>query len=145
MEEVLFWAGGWDFVAVVEPLLADGQRHVWCTFSHDQVDLDFRNPEVLIEMLRIIRLHIDKGVRILRLDAVAFLWKQVGTNCIHLPQTHQVVQFIRLLLEHYRPGVILLTETNVPVQENLSYFGSGNEAHMVYQFGLPPLLLHALP
>ncbi|TDK48719.1 sugar phosphorylase [Antarcticimicrobium luteum] len=122
----------------------DGPRHVWCTFSHDQIDLDFRNPEVLLEMLRIIRMHIDKGVRTLRLDAVAFLWKEVGTPCIHLPQTHAIVQLIRLLCDYAVEPVVLLTETNVPRTENLSYFGNGNEAHAVYNFPLPPLILHAM-
>ncbi|MDK3019773.1 sugar phosphorylase [Pseudodonghicola flavimaris] len=121
-----------------------GPRHVWCTFSHDQVDLNFRNPEVLLEMLRIIRLHIDKGVRILRLDAVAFLWKEVGTSCIHLPQTHAIVQLMRLLCDYATEPVVLLTETNVPRTENLSYFGNRNEAHAVYNFPLPPLILHAM-
>ena len=121
-----------------------GERHVWCTFSHDQVDLDFRNPEVLIEMLKVIRLHIDKGVRILRLDAVAFLWKEAGTTCIHLPQTHAVVRLLRLLCDYTSETVVLLTETNVPRTENLSYFGNRNEAHAVYNFPLPPLILHAL-
>lgn len=122
----------------------NGTKHVWCTFSHDQVDLDFRNPEVLIEMLRIIRLHIDNGVRILRLDAVAFLWKEIGTSCIHLRQTHAVVQLMRLLCDFATETVVLLTETNVPRTENLSYFGNRNEAHMVYNFPLPPLILHAM-
>ncbi|WP_323767456.1 sugar phosphorylase [Marinovum sp.] len=121
-----------------------GPRHVWCTFSHDQVDLDFRNPEVLIEMLRIIRMHIDNGVRILRLDAVAFLWKEIGTSCIHLRQTHAVVQLMRLLCDFATETVVLLTETNVPRTENLSYLGNRNEAHMVYNFPLPPLILHAM-
>ncbi|SDF04167.1 sucrose phosphorylase [Salipiger thiooxidans] len=123
---------------------AMGTRHVWCTFSHDQIDLDFRNPEVLLEILRIIRLHIDRGVRIIRLDAVAFLWKQLGTNCIHLPQTHAVIQLMRLLMDYATETVILLTETNVPKAENLSYFGHRNEAHVVYNFPLPPLILHAM-
>ncbi|MDO6585957.1 alpha-amylase family glycosyl hydrolase [Salipiger sp. 1_MG-2023] len=123
---------------------AMGTRHVWCTFSHDQIDLDFRNPEVLLEILRIIRLHIDEGVRIIRLDAVAFLWKQLGTNCIHLPQTHAVIQLMRLLMDYATETVILLTETNVPKAENLSYFGHRNEAHVVYNFPLPPLILHAM-
>ncbi|KAA8605086.1 alpha-amylase [Salipiger aestuarii] len=123
---------------------AMGTRYVWCTFSHDQVDLDFRNPEVLLEILRIIRLHIDEGVRIIRLDAVAFLWKQLGTNCIHLPQTHAVIQLMRLLMDYASETVILLTETNVPKAENLSYFGHRNEAHVVYNFPLPPLILHAM-
>ncbi|MDA7429718.1 sugar phosphorylase [Primorskyibacter aestuariivivens] len=123
---------------------SEGERHVWCTFSHDQVDLDFRNPEVLIEMLRIIRLHIDKGVRILRLDAVAFVWKEIGTSCIHLPQTHAIVQLLRLMCDYATETVVLLTETNVPRSENLSYFGNRDEAHAVYNFTLPPLILHAM-
>lgn len=122
----------------------DGDKHVWCTFSHDQIDLDFSNPEVLLEMLRIIRMHIDKGVRILRLDAVAFIWKVPGSTCIHLPQTHAIVQLLRLLCDYAAETVVLLTETNVPRTENLSYFGNRNEAHAVYNFPLPPLILHAM-
>lgn len=122
----------------------DGDRHVWCTFSHDQIDLDFTNPEVLLEMLRIIRMHIDKGVRILRLDAVAFIWKEPGSPSIHLPQTHAIVQLLRLLCDYAHETVVLLTETNVPRTENLSYFGNRNEAHAVYNFPLPPLILHAM-
>ena len=123
---------------------AAGPRHVWCTFSHDQVDLDFRNPEVLLEILRVLRLHIDQGVRIIRLDAVAFLWKHPGSPSIHLPQTHAVVKLMRALADFAAEKVILLTETNVPKAENLSYFGRRDEAHMVYQFPLPPLVLHAM-
>lgn len=123
---------------------ADGTKHVWCTFSHDQVDLDFRNPEVLLEFLRIIRLHVDNGVQIIRLDAVAFLWKEAGTSSIHLPQTHAIVQLMRLLCDYASETIILLTETNVPKAENLSYFGNRNEAHAIYNFPLPPLILHAM-
>ncbi len=123
---------------------AMGTRHVWCTFSHDQVDLDFRNPEVLLEFLRIMRLHIENGVRIIRLDAVAFIWKELGTNCIHLPETHAIVRLMRWLLDFEKKPVVLLTETNVPNAENLSYFGNRNEAHAIYNFSLPPLILQAL-
>ncbi|WP_238365397.1 sugar phosphorylase [Mesobacterium pallidum] len=123
---------------------SNGTRHVWCTFSHDQIDLDFSNPEVLLEILRIIRLHIDEGVRTIRLDAVAFVWKEIGTKSIHLPETHAIVQLLRLLVDYATETVILLTETNVPKAENLSYFGQRNEAHAVYNFPLPPLILHAL-
>ncbi|KAJ56256.1 alpha-amylase [Actibacterium mucosum KCTC 23349] len=123
---------------------ANGPRHVWCTFSHDQVDLDFSNPEVLMEFLRVMRLHIDNGVRVIRLDAVAFIWKELGTNCIHLPQTHAIVQLMRVLCDHADEDLVLLTETNVPNTENLSYFGNRNEAHAIYNFSLPPLLLHAM-
>nr|WP_286173786.1 sugar phosphorylase [Rhodobacter sp. NTK016B] len=123
---------------------ATGPRHVWCTFSHDQVDLDFHNPEVLLEILRILRFHIDQGVRTIRLDAVAFVWKEIGSPSIHLPQTHAIVKLMRVLADFAQEKVILLTETNVPKTENLSYFGRRDEAHMVYNFPLPPLVLHAL-
>jgi sucrose phosphorylase len=122
----------------------NGTKHVWCTFSHDQIDLDFENPEVLLEFLRVTRLHIDHGIRIVRLDAVAFLWKKIGTSCIHLPETHAIVRLMRVLCDYTEEPVVLLTETNVPNAENLSYFGNRNEAHMIYNFSLPPLLLHAL-
>lgn len=123
---------------------AKGTRHVWCTFSYDQVDVDFKNPEVLLEFIRIMRLHVDNGVRIIRLDAVAFIWKQVGTPSIHLPQTHAIVRLMRVLADYAAEPIVLLTETNVPNTENLSYFGNRNEAHAVYNFPLPPLVLHAL-
>ncbi|MEN8874469.1 MAG: alpha-amylase family glycosyl hydrolase, partial [Pacificibacter sp.] len=93
---------------------ANGPKHVWCTFSHDQIDLDFGNPEVLLEFLRVTRLHIEHGIRIVRLDAVAFLWKELGTNCIHLPQTHAIVRLMRVLCDYAEEPVVLLTETNVP-------------------------------
>ncbi len=122
----------------------DGKRNVWCTFSHDQVDLDFSNPDVLCEFVSIIKQYLDHGVRIFRLDAVAFLWKELGTACIHHPKTHEVVRLLRTLIEHHSPSAILITETNVPNHENLSYFGNANEAHAVYNFSLPPLVLQAL-
>lgn len=122
----------------------DGVRHVWCTFSHDQVDLNFRNPSVLMEFLRIVRLYIEHGVSIFRLDAVGFLWKEPGSSCMHLPQTHEIVRLLRTIVDAYKPGTLLITETNVPNHENLTYFGNLNEAHVIYNFSLAPLLLHAL-
>lgn len=142
-----------DLSAVVRPrslpLLSEydtheGKKHIWTTFSADQVDLNFGNPEVLIEMMKVFLLYLAKGAQIIRLDAIAFLWKEIGTSCLHLPQTHEVVKLMRDLAEYIDSGIILLTETNVPNKENLSYFGDGDEASMVYQFSLPPLLLHAL-
>jgi len=121
-----------------------GERHVWATFSHDQLDVDFSNPDVLFEYLDILLLYVYHGAQLIRLDAIAYLWKRLGTPCIHLPETHEVVKLLRDILEMLAPGVLLLTETNVPHAENISYFGAGDEAHMVYQFSLPPLLLHAL-
>ena len=123
---------------------SEGTKHVWCTFSHDQIDLNFANPEVLLEFLRIIRLHVDNGVQTIRLDAVAFIWKEIGTPSIHLPQTHAIVKLLRLLCDFAVEPVILVTETNVPKAENLSYFGRRDEAHVIYNFPLPPLVLHAM-
>ncbi|MEH6549965.1 MAG: sugar phosphorylase [Pseudomonadales bacterium] len=123
---------------------AAGKKYVWCTFSEDQVDLDFRNPEVLIQFVKIIRLYLDMGVRIFRLDAIAFLWKIPGTNCLNLTQTHEVVRLLRTLVEHAQADAIIITETNIPTRENLAYFGNNNEAHWIYNFSLPPLLVNAL-
>ena len=123
---------------------ADGKRHVWCTFSADQVDLNFKNPKVLIEFVNIIRHYLASGVKIFRMDAVAFLWKKVGTPSIHLQETHEVIKLLRTLIEHHSPDVVIITETNVPNRENLTYFGNANEAHVIYNFSLPPLLVYTL-
>lgn len=121
-----------------------GTRWVWSTFSADQVDLNFANPAVLLEFIDILLSYVHKGARVLRLDAIAYLWKTLGTPCINLPETHVVVKLLRLIVDDVAPGVLLLTETNVPQPENLSYFGEGDEAHLIYQFSLAPLLLYAL-
>jgi sucrose phosphorylase len=120
-----------------------GTRHVWSTFSSDQIDLDYRQPQVLVAMLEVLLAYVARGAQIVRLDAIAYLWKEIGTPCVHLPRTHEVVKLMRNLLEEVAPGVWLLTETNVPHQENIRYFGQGDEARLVYQFSLPPLLLDA--
>ncbi|PMR69600.1 sugar phosphorylase [Halomonas heilongjiangensis] len=135
-----------------------GTRHLWATFSEDQIDLNFANPDVLLEFVGILLFYLEQGARIIRLDAIAYLWKEAGTPCIHLPQTHEVVRLLRAIVDHMAPGTLLLTETNVPHRENLGYFGLDrlsdggldrlpsppDEAHLVYQFPLPPLLLHTL-
>ncbi|MBN2386384.1 MAG: sugar phosphorylase [Anaerolineales bacterium] len=121
----------------------DGERQVWTTFGPDQVDLNYHNPEVLLEIIDILLGYVEQGAEFLRLDAVAYLWKEPGTRCIHLPQTHLVVRLIRAVLDEAAPHVRLITETNVPHRENLSYFGDGtDEAQLVYNFALPPLVLH---
>lgn len=121
-----------------------GVKHLWATFSPDQIDLDFSNPLVLLEIIDIMLGYVEHRARILRLDAVAYLWKEIGTSCIHLPETHRVVKLLRLILHAAAPGALLLTETNVPNAENRSYFGDGDEAQLIYEFSLPPLLLHGL-
>ncbi|GAA0850337.1 alpha-amylase family glycosyl hydrolase [Marinobacter szutsaonensis] len=142
-----------DLSAVVRPRTSplltpvqteEGERYVWCTFSEDQVDLNFANPKVLIEFAGIIKQYLEHGVVMFRLDAVAFLWKEPGTPCIHLQQTHELIKILRLLIEHHTPDAVVITETNVPNRENLTYFGNANEAHVIYNFSLPPLLINTL-
>ena len=121
-----------------------GEKRVWTTFSDDQIDLNFQNPEVLLEILDILLMYVERGAAFIRLDAIAYLWKELGTSCIHLPQTHRLIQFLRAALDEVAPHVQMITETNVPHTDNISYFGDGsNEAQLVYNFALPPLTLHS--
>ena len=124
----------------------DGQKvHLWTTFSADQIDFNFKSLDVLEKMIEVLLFYAERGASILRLDAIAYLWKEIGTSCIHLPQTHDMVKLFRAVLDLVAPDVILLTETNVPHDENISYFGDGrDEAQMVYNFTLPPLLFYSL-
>ncbi|HEX9012353.1 MAG TPA: sugar phosphorylase [Anaerolineaceae bacterium] len=120
-----------------------GVERLWTTFSADQVDLNYRNPEVLLDVLDALLLYVRRGAQWIRLDAIAYLWKEFGTTCIHLPQTHTLIRFLRAVFDEVAPGVLLVTETNVPHRDNLSYFGGGRgEAQMIYNFALPPLVLH---
>ena len=154
--------GYWDFFITVEavpdllqvirpralPLLTEfatfeGPKKVWTTFSADQVDVNVRNPAVLLALLEVLLFYVSQGARFIRLDAIAFLWKEIGTTCLHRPETHRIIQLMRRVLEQVAPRTMLITETNVPHVDNLSYFGDGtNEAHLVYNFALPPLVLH---
>ena len=130
---------------------ANGEQQVWTTFSADQIDLNFANPRVLLEIIDVLLFYVRQGAGIIRIDAVPFLWKEIGTDCIHRPQTHALVKLLRALLDAAAPGVALITESNVPFAENISYLGDlaaldgqGDEAQLVYQFSLGPLVLHAL-
>ncbi len=123
---------------------AEGEKKIWTTFSADQVDLNYANPNVLLEILDLLLFYVTKGAELIRLDAIAYLWKEPGTSCINLPPTHRIIQLFRAMLDEVAPNVMLITETNVPHVDNISYFGDGtNEAQMVYNFSLPPLVLHA--
>jgi len=130
---------------------ASGEKLVWTTFSDDQVDLNYAHPDVLLRIIKILLFYVEKGAQIIRLDAIAYLWKKIGTPCIHLPEAHQVVKLVRAVLDAVAPGVLLITETNVPHKENISYFGDSlpgasrtDEAQMVYQFPLAPLVMHSI-
>jgi sucrose phosphorylase len=121
----------------------NGPVQVWTTFSGDQVDVNFKNPEALIRILEVLLMYIRRGADILRLDAVTYLWAEPGTSCASLEETHEIIKLFRDVVDLIAPGVALITETNVPHEENISYFGNGHdEAHMVYNFALPPLVLH---
>ena len=126
-----------SFVAI------DGDKRVWTTFGPDQVDLNYQSEKVLLKMVEILLYYVRRGADLIRLDAISYLWEEVGTRCVHLDQTHIIVRLFRDILDCVAPYVALVTETNVPHQENIEYFGNGrNEAQMVYNFALPPLVLH---
>jgi sucrose phosphorylase len=143
----------YDYSTVVRPrthpLLSpftrkDGSKiHVWTTFSADQADYDFSNPRLLLEFVKIFLEYARRGAKIVRLDAIAYLWKEDGTPCLHHPKTHGVVKLFRAIIDALGLDMLILTETNVPHEQNISYFGGRDEAHMVYNFALPPLVLHA--
>ena len=126
--------------------MADGEvRFIWTTFSADQIDLNFGNPEVLLRMVDVLLDYLQKGADYVRLDAVGYMWKTPSTRCIHLEKTHLLVKLFRAIANEVAPGTVIITETNVPHKDNVSYFGDGHdEAQMVYQFSLPPLVLHAI-
>ncbi|HZW02321.1 MAG TPA: alpha-amylase family glycosyl hydrolase, partial [Anaerolineaceae bacterium] len=152
-----------DLSAVVRPRVlplltpvetSRGQQTVWTTFSDDQIDLNYANPDVALAITDLLLFYVQQGAEILRLDAIAYLWKEAGTPSIHLPETHHMIKLFRAVLDAVAPGVMLITETNVPHEENLSYFGDPlpegaqpegwrtDEAQMVYNFSLAPLVLH---
>lgn len=128
----------------------EGQKTVWTTFSDDQVDLNFASPQLFLEITDVMLTYVRQGARIIRIDAVPFLWKEIGTDCIHRPQTHALVKAWRAILDLVAPEVLLITESNVPFAENISYLGQPkeddpsetDEAQLVYQFSLGPLILH---
>ena len=122
----------------------DGQKQVWTTFGPDQVDLNWLNPKMTVEFLNLITTYLSNGIKWLRLDAVGFIWKESGTTCLHLPKAHSIVKILRILLNDLLKDGVLITETNVPQKENLSYLIPEDEADMAYNFPLPPLLLEAI-
>jgi len=132
-----------------KPLLTEvetaaGKKYVWTTFSPDQIDLNFRSTDLLLDIIDVLLFYAVQGAEIIRLDAIAYLWKEIGSSCIHLPETHKVIQLFKEIFKLAAPETLILTETNVPHQENISYFGENvDEADMVYNFTLPPLVLYS--
>jgi len=124
--------------------LSNETKYLWRTFSPDQIDLNFKNPKVLIRFIKIIFNLINNGVRIFRLDAIAYLWKENGNTCINHTNTHNIIKFIRLVCNLLKTECIIITETNLPEKENLSYFGNNDEANWIYNFSLAPILVYSL-
>ncbi len=117
---------------------------IWRTFSDDQIDLNFKNPKVLIRFIKIMINLLNHGVTIFRLDAIAYLWKKSGSNCVNLKETHEIIKLLRIVCNSLKTKPIIVTETNLPEKENLSYFGrKNNETNWIYNFSLPPLLVHS--
>ena len=123
---------------------SDGDKKVWTTFGPDQVDVNWQNPKMILEFLNLLILYLNNGIKWLRLDAVGFIWKEPRTTCLHLPKAHLIVKILRIILSNLSTNGVLITETNVPQEENLSYLISDDEAHMAYNFPLPPLVLEAV-
>ena len=123
---------------------SEGEKYVWTTFSEDQIDLNYKNPDLLLDIIDVLLFYVKNGATLLRLDAIGYMWKEIGTICIHLEQTHEVIKLFKDIFDSIKREVIIVTETNVPHKENVSYFGNGkDEAQMVYNFSLPPLVLNA--
>ena len=122
----------------------DGEKYFWTTFSEDQIDLNYANPEVLYEATDILLSYLERGGKWIRLDAIGFLWKEIGTTCMHHENTHKIIKLLRSIMDEVYPAGRIITETNVPHKDNISYFGNGlDESHMVYQFPLPMLVLYS--
>ncbi len=122
---------------------AMGKRYLWTTFSADQIDLNYKNPEVLLRIIDVFLFYLSQGAEVIRLDAIGYIWKEPHTSCVNLSKTHQIVKLLRSILEYVAPYALILTEANFPYKDNVAYFGEGHEAHMVYNFSLPPLVIDA--
>ena len=123
---------------------SQGFKSVWTTFGPDQIDVDWRNPHLFIEFVKLLVRYVNNGAEWIRLDAIAFIWKVPYTTCLHLDPVHSIVKLLNKCLKIIKPSAVLITETNVPEKENLSYLIEGNEANLAYNFTLPPLLLEAI-
>jgi len=121
-----------------------GFKNVWTTFGPDQIDVDWTNPNIFLEFSKLLVRYINNGAEWIRLDAIAFIWKDPNTTCLHLDPVHSIVKLLNKCLKIIKPTSVLITETNVPEKENLSYLIDGNEANLAYNFTLPPLLLEAI-
>ena len=114
--------------------LEDVKKYVMTTFYPYQWDLNYWNPAVFVEMTDNLLNLTNRGIDIIRIDAVPYIWKQLGTNCRNLPQVHTIVRMLRMICETVCPGVLLLGEVVMEPEKVVPYFGTVEkpECHMLY-------------
>jgi maltose alpha-D-glucosyltransferase / alpha-amylase len=122
----------------------DGEWYYFHRFFNFQPDLNYRNPKVLTEMTKNLLFWIGEGVDGFRVDAIPYLWKEDGTNCENLPQTHTIVKFFRAVTDYVRPNTLLLAEACQKPAEVVKYFGDGDECHAGYHFPMMPQMFKAI-
>ena len=127
------WA--WDPVA---------GAYYWHRFFSHQPDLNFANPNVIRAVVRVMRYWLDMGVDGMRLDAIPYLCERDGTNNENLPETHEVLKYIRSELDARYHNRFLLAEVNQWPEDVREYFGNGDECHMAYHFPLMPRIYMAV-
>jgi maltose alpha-D-glucosyltransferase/alpha-amylase len=122
----------------------EAQAYYWHRFFSHQPDLNFDNPRVVDEVVRIMRFWLDMGVDALRLDAIPYLVERDGTNCENLPETHAVIRELRAALDEQHANRMILAEANQWPSDVRAYFGDGDECHMAFHFPLMPRLFMGL-
>jgi maltose alpha-D-glucosyltransferase/alpha-amylase len=122
----------------------EAKAYYWHRFFSHQPDLNFDNPVVVAEVLKVMRFWLDLGVDALRLDAIPYLLEREGTSCENLPETHQVIKRIRAELDRDYTDRMFLAEANQWPQDVRAYFGEGDECHMAFHFPLMPRLFMGL-
>ncbi|MEI6575243.1 MAG: alpha-amylase family glycosyl hydrolase [Bacteroidota bacterium] len=121
-----------------------GEEYFFHRFFNFQPDLNYRNPEVLLAMCRVMLYWQSQGVDGFRADAIPYIWKEEGTECENLPLTHVIIKFFRAILDYCKPGTLLLAEAcQLPVKV-VEYLGNGDECHAAYHFPLMPRIFKAL-
>ncbi len=122
----------------------DGEWYFFHRFFEFQPDLNYQNPDVLIEVCKILLFWLQQGLDGFRADAIPYLWKEDGTDCENLPQTHTILKIFRAVLDSVRPNTLLLAEACQPPHEVVKYFGDNDECHAGYHFPLMPMIFKSL-
>ena len=118
--------------------------YYWHRFFSHQPDLNYDNPEVQDEMLKVLKFWLDLGLDGFRLDAVPYLFERDGTNCENLPETHEYLKRLRARVDAQYPDRVLLAEANQWPDDVVEYFGDGDECHMAFHFPVMPRIFMAM-